>query len=130
MARLLILESDRQLRQLIDLVVREGGHEVIASLGDLEDVRPDRLKSVDLIICDLGFLNPADLACVAQLQRLFPSAKIAGTSGAVVGTNLAEISFRLGLVGILSKPFSIDALLNVISQAEQTIVGKDSDCDG
>jgi len=119
MAYLLVLESNEDLGRLVGIVLREAGHHVVGTLRSSAKLDPGPLGPVDLIFCDVGFLGEADLAYIADLRRLFPNAKIVGLSAAIHGHDpdqLVKTSTQAGLVGILSKPFTIKTLLKVASE--------------
>jgi hypothetical protein len=87
MANLLVVESDQDIGRLVGIVLYNAGHHVVDTLRSSAKLDPGQLGPVDLILCDVGFLNDADLAGIGDLKRLFPGAKIVGLSAGIHGIN-------------------------------------------
>jgi CheY-like chemotaxis protein len=118
MANLLVLDSDPHVRHLIALMLRQSGYrvEVLSPSAQLD---PVQFGQIDLIICEVENLESADLARIADLRHLFPDAKIIAISAGLCGNKpdeLVKAPDDVGLDGVLGKPFSIQALLNIVSE--------------
>ncbi|MBV8784236.1 MAG: response regulator [Gammaproteobacteria bacterium] len=107
--RVLVSERDRLLRQLIAEWLAEGGATAVAS-GDEE-----LPTAVDAILVDVSCQQDAH-ATLASWRRAYPAAVIVLASARFAPRDLANdaMAARLGVTGILPKPFSRDALWSAL----------------
>jgi DNA-binding response OmpR family regulator len=116
MARILIIDDNTQLREMLKLMLSHAGHEV-QEAGDGESGQNlYRTKPADLVIIDILMPEKGGLQTIVELKREFPNAKVIGISGGFQkktdeDQSLAEL---LGVEGTLSKPFAADELLKMV----------------
>ena len=112
MARVVVLDDDASVADLLKAVVEESGHTTIAA-RDLAQVPAD--TQADLVVSDLlplkAYRRDAALAWVQQLRDRFaaPVILVTGHGGA-----LAEPD-RLGADEVVGKPFDVDALIEIVT---------------
>lgn len=119
--RVLVLDNDDMVRNVITPMLERLGHSVQAAstsaeaLSAFESARANG-SPFEVVLVDLTL--PGDLGGSAVVQRLRardPAAKFIVMSGYSVDPMRAE-SERLGLVGTLQKPFTIDALSHMLAR--------------
>lgn len=113
MAKILVIEDEREILAVMQLILAEEGHLVEGSvngeiLNDLDSIKPD------LIILDdwLGKEKGSDLCLKLKSGPLNSSIPIVLFTAHNNGKELAE---HANADAFLSKPFDIDNLVNIIN---------------
>lgn len=118
MARILIIDDNAQLREMLNLMLVQAGHEVAeAGTGEM-GVKLYKEKPADVVIVDILMPEKGGLETIVELKRDFPNAKVIGISGGFQkktdqSQTLAEL---LGIQRTLSKPFAPEELLKAIRE--------------
>ena len=116
MARILLIDDDEQvLDMLYESLTREGYDVLRASNGE-KGLRLYRQKPVDLIITDIIMPEKEGIETIIELRRDFPDVKIIAMSGGGrIGTkdylHLAKI---FGVQRTFTKPVAREQLLDAI----------------
>ncbi|HET9933488.1 MAG TPA: ATP-binding protein [Polyangiaceae bacterium] len=119
--RVLVLDNDEMIRNVVTPMLERLGHTVVAAGSSAEAIAAfDSARAqggpFEVVLVDLTM--PGDLgagAVIERLRALDPSAKFIVMSGYSVDPLRAE-SQRLGLVGTLQKPFTIEALAHMLAR--------------
>jgi two-component system response regulator (stage 0 sporulation protein F) len=112
LARILIVDDDPMVRQLLRIVLRQLGHEVIEAQNGREGLQQYQAKPADMVITDIQMPEMDGLEMIQEIQRDFPEAMmIAVSGGARSSLNAAE---ALGVQGTFEKPFSLIALRDMV----------------
>lgn len=113
--RILVLEDDPNMLQILEEVLEEEGYSVDAcSQGD-EAVSLARENVYDLVVADIKMDGLDGLGAMSEVQSYQPDV------GSLVITGYAdqietERAARLHLNGLLKKPFELDQFLDSVSQ--------------
>ena len=116
MAKILVIDDDEVIAELLQSVLAEGGH-LATAIAALEDVRPDGFELVitDLLSTDLLSASPYNVAdagkWVAEVRRRVP-----GVPVIVCTAHRAAANDGVGMAAdaVLTKPFDVDALLTLV----------------
>ena len=107
--RILVVDDERSMRELLAIVLRREGYEVLlaengrAAIGLLES------EPVDLLISDIKMPDLSGVEVLRAAKRIDPD--ILGIMiTAFASTDTAVEAMRLGACDYLSKPFDIDLL--------------------
>ncbi len=116
MARILIIDDNAQLREMLNLMLAQAGHEVAEAGSGEMGVKLYRETPADLVIVDILMPEKGGLETIVELKRDFPNAKLIGISGGFQkktdeNHTLAEL---LGVERTLSKPFASEELLKAV----------------
>ncbi len=111
MARILIIEDDLQMLDLLRLTFKLQGYDVIGTLNGDEGMRFYRKMDFDLIITDLFLPGTQGLEIILKLRK--EGNKIIAISGALASLELAR---RMGAHYSFAKPFSIDELSTAVKE--------------
>jgi CheY-like chemotaxis protein len=117
MADMLIVDDDRDIRDLVTVILRMAGHEVREAPNGREglDRVADRRPDVAVVDVDMPILNGPEMAYALFLRNAGDEKiPIILVSGAVGLPKLAE---SVGTPYFLAKPYSPDALLRVVDLA-------------
>lgn len=114
LVQILIIEDDREIRNLLHQVLSDEGHELLI-VERPEHAAPD--ASPDLVITDLvdvhGYASEIARESIDRVQQRFPGAPI------IVCTayeQAIEELDRLGAAAVLPKPFTIERLLETVAR--------------
>ncbi len=119
MTRILVIEDDDDVRDLLRDLLDEEGYDVIVAEDGRAGSRVWREEAVDLVITDILMPEKDGIETIAELQRDCPDTKIVAMSGG--GRVHAEHYLRsaelLGAISSLPKPFSRHELLGEVRKA-------------
>lgn len=118
MKRILVIDDDIQVRQMLKQTLQRAGYEVAAAADGNEGIKLYRDEPTDLVITDIIMPEKEGIETIMELKRDFPDVKIIAISGGgrVVPGNYLEIAHRLGADRTFAKPFDRVELLEAIQQ--------------
>ena len=106
--RILVVDDERSMRELLAIVLRREGYEVLLAENGRTAVDLLEREPVDLLISDIKMPDLSGVRCCAR-----PSGSIRTSSASITAfasTDTAVEAMRLGACDYLSKPFDIDLL--------------------
>lgn len=118
MARILVIDDNAQLRQILKEILTRAGHEFVeADSGEL-GVQLYKASPADLVIIDIILPKKGGLETIQELQHDFPKAKFIGISGGFQKKtdNSQALAELLGIQRTLSKPFTSEGLLKMVTE--------------
>jgi CheY-like chemotaxis protein len=118
MPGVLIVEDDKELREMIRISLARRKHTVIEAINGKEAIIHFKPLLTDLVVTDLIMPEEDGLKVIMKLKELKPSLKIIAISGggkAGPGSYL-NLAKALGADAIYSKPFSINELISKIEE--------------
>lgn len=118
MAKVLVVDDDEQVRELLNRVLLVDGHEVCQAPDGLVAVDICHRQSPDLTIIDLIMPNKEGLETIRELRRDYPAMRILAISGGgLTGTNsYLRLAQRLGADGAMAKPILPNELRKTVSE--------------
>jgi DNA-binding NtrC family response regulator len=117
MARILVIDDDDQLRPLLERMLQSAGHEVLVAANGRIGVEIQRSNAPDLVITDIYMPTQEGLETIIELRHHSPSIAIIAMSGKPAAPTMLAIAKRLGAIGFLQKPFSLEQLLQAVEKA-------------
>jgi two-component system phosphate regulon response regulator PhoB len=112
MARILVIEDERDLQKVLDFNLRQAGHEVLSAMRGREGLRLAREHRPDLVVLDLML---PDLAGTEVCKALRKDPKTQGIAVLMLTAKGEEVDrvvgFELGADDYVVKPFSVRELL-------------------
>lgn len=111
--RVLIVEDDAKMAEIIFELVKELGPEAIVAHSGHEAINLFKVREFDFLITDhyLGDMNADTLIKTLQEGHLIPSTKIFIISGGIVKESTKKLADEF-----ISKPFSVDSLYLAFSR--------------
>lgn len=117
MPRILLIDDNAELRELLRIVLKRAGYEVEdASDGD-EGMERFRKTPADLVITDI-LMPHSGLEAIVELARDFPQTKLIAMSAGFRKTESGddELARTLGVARALPKPFDPADLIRVVNE--------------
>jgi DNA-binding NtrC family response regulator len=118
MARILLVDDEATVRELIELVLQLDAHEVtLAGDGD-QAIQAIEQSDFDLVITDLVMPGKEGIETIMEIRQLRPELRIIAMSGGGRGNagDYLAMAAQLGAARTLEKPFTNDALLTVVRE--------------
>jgi CheY-like chemotaxis protein len=118
MGRILVIDDDNEVRELICTLLRRQGHDVTEAADGKEGIHSYRNNPVDLIITDLFMPVKEGLETIVDLRREFPELKIIAISGGnrEGPGNYLKTAELCGASRIFQKPFDNAQLLAAVDE--------------
>jgi CheY-like chemotaxis protein len=118
MARILVVDDETEVRQVIVTALRREGHSVRDASNGLEATRSLEQESPDLVITDILMPERDGFETIMALQGGRKTIPVIAMSGAGdQGPLYLKVAKGLGAVRLLAKPFSIEELVTATNEA-------------
>src|SRR5919107_4568781 len=116
MAKLLIVDDEQGMRQLLSLVFGRAGHSVRAAESGRRAVEMLRTEPADVIVSDVKMPDMSGIEMLRAVREFLPDAAVVMmTAFATVET--AREAFKLGADDFIQKPFDVDELKLIVEKA-------------
>lgn len=119
MARILIIDDEALVRQVIRDWLEPRGHEVIEAENGNVGLALFRENPAELVITDIVMPDKEGIETIRELRRDFPDAKIIAVSGGgqlMPGATCLTLAEGLGVQRTLAKPVNLMELSKTISE--------------
>ena len=119
MARMLVIDDDRLLRGMVELILRSEGHRVASARDGHEGIQRFRLDRFDLVACDISMPNMDGPGTIRRIRGLSAALPIiaftdAGGAGPESDTDILRRLAEIGATETLAKPFGRQELLALV----------------
>jgi len=118
MARILIIEDEDVVRQMLRDMLERAGHQVVEAPDGEKGIQLYRAEPTDLIITDIIMPKKEGVETIMELREEFPDVKVIAVSGGgrIGPTDYLEIAKRIGAARTFKKPFDRRELLKAVSE--------------
>lgn len=116
MATILVVDDDVTIRTTLRLVLQKRGFGVLEAANGEEVAAVLRMRSADIVICDLIMPRGDGLETIRAIRRNYPRVRIIAMSGGgrAHATDLLQLAAEFGADHVLAKPFSNDEMLALV----------------
>jgi len=115
MARILLIEDDTNLREVLAVTLVNAGHIVAQAVDGRQGVELFDLAPVELVITDILMPGQEGIETIMQLQRREPGLPIIAISGGATHSKFyLGMAAKLGAQQVLAKPFTPAELLRAV----------------
>jgi len=123
--KILVVDDERSMREFLEIMLQQDGHEVRCAETGVEAIELIGKDFFDLVITDIR-MKPLDgLQVLRECKRLSPKTVVVMIS-AYASTETAVSAMKEGAYDYLPKPFKVDEMRAVISDALQIKKGAES----
>jgi CheY-like chemotaxis protein len=113
--RILIVDDNDELRAALEKVLRELGHDVVATSDRAMAVRRDDLDEFDLIISDLTDDAESGVEILSELQRQRLTVPVVVSSDEAQKPGIVK-AFKMGAANFLRLPYNNDELRAIVEK--------------
>ena len=118
MSRILIIDDDDFLREMIATTLLRAGHTVYQAADGRQGCNLFDASPVDLVLTDIIMPGGEGIETIIELRRLNPTLPIIAMSGGATHSAFyLDVASRLGASRILPKPFRPGELTLAIAEA-------------
>jgi two-component system chemotaxis response regulator CheY len=119
MARILVIDDDPSIRELIRRALEAAQHTVVEAINGEQGLRLARQTPVELVITDILMPVRDGLEVIRQMRRENPRAKIVALTGggSYLGLETLETAKDFGAVETLAKPFDVHNLKEIVERS-------------
>ena len=118
MARILVIDDNDLMREMLREMLEEGGHDVVEAADGREGAELCRREPADVVITDILMPEADGLEVIRQLRGSFPDIKLVAISGGQTTGKVDYLTFaqELGAARTFRKPFHPHELLAAIEE--------------
>ncbi|HYE74407.1 MAG TPA: sigma-54 dependent transcriptional regulator [Blastocatellia bacterium] len=116
MAKLLIADDERSMRELLDLVFRREGHQVTVVSNGREALEAMQRGSFELLITDVKMPDVGGIELLRAVREQAPEMMVIMMT-AFATINSAREAFKLGADDFIQKPFDVDEFKLIVRNA-------------
>lgn len=118
MARILVIDDEEPVREMLRQMLERAGHEVLQACDGDEGVAVHKRSQVDLVITDILMPRKGGLVTISELRRDRPDMKIIAMSGGGRTGKLNFLSTAKTFPGVktLRKPFRQSEVLDAVRE--------------
>ncbi len=122
MARILVLDDDQIMRQLIrGLLERQTDHDVVEAWNSEDGLRAFREDPFDLVIADIFMPEKGGIEVIRELRADYPDVKIIAISGVGVRDeiDIVALTTNTGADRAFEKPFEPQVFVDTVEELLQ-----------
>lgn len=118
MTRILVIDDDDQLRQMLRRMLEYTGYEVVEAADGAQGMKVFREEPTDLVITDILMPGQEGIETIILLRRDYPDVPVIAISGGgtISANEHLNTAGKLGADRTLSKPFTRDQILTAVSE--------------
>ena len=118
MARILIIDDELIIRDLLVNILEREGYETITAASDIDGMKRQREKPADLIITDIIMPEKEGLETIMELRRNFHDVKIITMSGGgnIDSETYLKMANAVGAIKIITKPIYRKEILKIVQE--------------
>ncbi len=115
MAKILVVDDERDLGYLLGAILRLKGHEVIPVFDGYQAIEEVKTTHYDLIMMDIRLPGINGVEAFIQIKEIDPGVKVIMMTGFAV-EGLIEESLQQGAYACIHKPFDLEKVIAVVEQ--------------
>lgn len=118
MARIVVMDDDEQVRELLQDILQANNHEVMVAEDGAQGMIKCREFQPDLVITDIVMPEQEGIETISKLRQEYPDLKVIAVSGGgqVAPETYLKIAECMGANRTLPKPFKRKDILDAIDE--------------
>ncbi len=129
--RILVIDDEDMIREIVQTILRESGHEVLTATNGSEGLKILETEKVDLVITDILMPEKEGVETIFDIRFQYPHVRIIAMSGGGRMNNFdpLKIARKAGAHRVLTKPLEQDDLLNAVRDISEAPSGEPKSAD-
>jgi len=120
--RLLIVDDDKEIRNILSIFLAEGGEFIIDTAGTGEEAFSKHINaSYDIVVTDINMPGMNGIELIKQIRKREDTVEFIIITG-YASVDTAIDAVRLGAFDYVVKPFKFDELKIVINNAKDKVI--------
>jgi two-component system response regulator PilR (NtrC family) len=115
-ARILVVDDERSMREFLEILLRKGGHEVLTAAALSEAMSAAGEGDLDLVITDLRLGDATGLDLLRDVKARTPATEVVIITAFATAENAVQ-AMKLGAYDYVLKPFKLDEIQLVVDKA-------------
>lgn len=115
-ARVLVIDDDESVRDILSRILETQGHQVIVACDGEEGIEQFKSEPFDLVFTDLGMPRLSGWEVGKTIKEIDPKVPIAMITGWGVELDREKMN-ESGINLIVSKPFNFDQVIQLVAEA-------------
>jgi CheY-like chemotaxis protein len=116
MTRILIIDDEKDIRNLLRELFQSRGYEVFEAENGEAGLRVYQSTSIDLVMTDILMPEKEGLSTIMDLKKKNPELKIIAMSGgALKSGHYLNFAKKFGADKVLEKPFNLRTVLDAVN---------------
>ncbi len=115
----LIVDDQAGVRYLLEILVKESGHQVYTAQNGVEAVEKVRMLKPDLIFMDVRMPIMGGLEALGKIKKIVPTAEVVMMT-AYSAEDTATIAMQKGAMLCMSKPFDVEEVKHLLERMAST----------
>ena len=116
MKSILIVDDDTGIIDTLQYLLLNEGHSVMAAKNGLEAIARYKETQPDIVFMDIKMPLMSGFDAFFKIKEFDKNAKVVLTSGYAIDDQEYQHAIKSGLVGMLSKPFTIENIAKIIDK--------------
>lgn len=118
MSKIIVVEDDISVSELIQTVLEEDGYTVVTALSAEKAKEVITAENPDIAMIDMILPGQGGMELILELHSAWPNLAIILTSGKIDmnKSTFKVLAHQFGVVSILPKPFTIEELLSTVRE--------------
>ncbi len=118
MNKILIVDDDQQIRDMLRITLEREGYGVVEAGDGVQALAAYRANSIDLVITDIVMPEKEGIELIMEMKSLDADVKIIAISGGgrINPEDYLKWARRFGVANTFSKPVDRQKLLEVVAQ--------------
>ncbi len=116
MSRILVVDDEEGIRQVLQDVLGDEGHQVVAVEDGFQALEILEKEAVDLVILDVWLPNMGGIDVLKRVRKGWPDIEVVVISGHA-NINMAVQAVKIGAFDFLEKPLSLEKTITVVENA-------------
>ncbi|SHK67566.1 response regulator [Desulforamulus aeronauticus] len=115
----LIVDDQAGVRYLLEILVKESGHQVYTAQNGVEAVEKVRILKPDLIFMDVRMPIMGGLEALGKIKKIVPTTEVVMMT-AYSAEDTATIAMQKGAMLCMSKPFDVEEVKHLLERMAST----------
>jgi PAS domain S-box-containing protein len=113
--RILVIDDEKEIRQLLSDILTDGGHEVTAASDGNKGIEVFKKGEFDLVFTDLGMPRMSGWQVAEKIKSINDLIPVALITGWSIDLSESEIE-KSGVDLVVQKPFKVDQMLKLVQE--------------